>query len=129
MMARDELNLWRRSFCWTSGHGEGWALYAERLMDEFGFLEDAGDHLGMLDMQRMRAARVVFDIGYHCGFDAPASVGGGAWDPQKGYEFLPGTVVDIAGGELSVTQTLYSDAEIDRIFDELERMFDPELWQ
>ena len=88
MMARDELNLWRRSFCWTSGHGEGWALYAERLMDEFGFLEDAGDHLGMLDMQRMRAARVVFDIGYHCGFDAPESEGGGAWTPEKGYAFL-----------------------------------------
>ena len=88
MMAREELNAWRRTACWTSGHGEGWALYAERLMEEFGFLEDAGDHLGMLDMQRMRAARVVFDIGYHCGFDAPASVGGGAWDPQKGYDFL-----------------------------------------
>ncbi len=88
MLARDELNLWRRSFCWTSGHGEGWALYAERLMDEFGFLEDAGDHLGMLDMQRMRAARVVFDIGYHCGFDMPASEGGGAWTPERGYDFL-----------------------------------------
>ena len=88
MMARDELNLWRRSFCWTSGHGEGWALYAERLMDEFGFLEDAGDHLGMLDMQRMRAARVVFDIGYHCGFDMPESEGGGAWTPERGYDFL-----------------------------------------
>ena len=88
MMARDELNLWRRSFCWTSGHGEGWALYAERLMDELGFLEDAGDHLGMLDMQRMRAARVVFDIGYHCGFDMPESEGGGAWTPERGYDFL-----------------------------------------
>ncbi|MCC2032110.1 Rieske 2Fe-2S domain-containing protein [Microbacterium allomyrinae] len=37
---------------------------------------------------------------------------------QKGYEFLPGTVVEISGGELTVTQTLYADAEIDRIFDE-----------
>ena len=65
MMNRENLNLWRRSFCWTSGHGEGWALYAEKLMEELGFLDDPGDHLGMLDMQRMRAARVVFDIGYH----------------------------------------------------------------
>jgi len=35
---------------------------------------------------------------------------------QKGYLFLPGTQVDLEHGELSVTQTLYSDAEIDRIF-------------
>src|SRR6478736_1036877 len=35
---------------------------------------------------------------------------------QKGYEFVPGTVVELSGGELSVTQTLYTDAEIDRIF-------------
>lgn len=88
MMNRENLNQWRRSFCWTSGHGEGWALYAEKLMEELGFLDDPGDHLGMLDMQRMRAARVVFDIGYHCGFDAPESEGGGAWDPEKGYAFL-----------------------------------------
>ena len=57
-------------------------------MEELGFLDDPGDHLGMLDMQRMRAARVVFDIGYHCGFDAPESEGGGAWTPEKGYAFL-----------------------------------------
>ncbi|MEO4038633.1 DUF885 domain-containing protein [Micrococcaceae bacterium Sec6.3] len=88
MMNRANLNLWRRSFCWTSGHGEGWALYAERLMEELGFLDDPGDHLGMLDMQRMRAARVVFDIGYHCGFEMPESEGGGAWDPERGYAFL-----------------------------------------
>ena len=25
--------------CWVSGHGEGWALYAERLMDDLGYLE------------------------------------------------------------------------------------------
>jgi UDP-MurNAc hydroxylase len=37
---------------------------------------------------------------------------------QKGYEFVPGTVVELSGGEISVTQTLYTDAEIDRIFDD-----------
>ena len=31
-----------------SGHGEGWALYAERLMDELGYLDDPADRLGML---------------------------------------------------------------------------------
>lgn len=29
---RATLNSWRRLASWTSGHGEGWALYAERLM-------------------------------------------------------------------------------------------------
>ena len=37
---------------------------------------------------------------------------------QKGYEFVPGTVVELNGGEISVTQTLYTQAEIDRIFDD-----------
>ncbi|MFC7402998.1 DUF885 domain-containing protein [Citricoccus sp. GCM10030269] len=88
MLAGDQLNDWRRNGLWTSGHGEGWALYAEQLMDEFGFLTDPGDHLGMLDAQRMRAARVVFDIGVHCGFEAPESEGGGTWTPEQGFAFL-----------------------------------------
>lgn len=37
---------------------------------------------------------------------------------QKGYEFLPGTQVDIDHGEVVVTQTLYTEAEIDRVFDD-----------
>ena len=68
------LNRWRRMLCWVSGHGEGWALYAERLMVELGFMEDPGNYLGFLDAQSLRAARVVLDIGIHCGFEAP---GGG----------------------------------------------------
>ncbi|HEX8498929.1 MAG TPA: DUF885 domain-containing protein [Actinomycetales bacterium] len=73
------LNRWRRLGCWVSGHGEGWALYAERLMADLGFLDDPGDRLGMLMSQSMRAARVVIDIGIHCELPAPAEVGGGAW--------------------------------------------------
>ncbi|NHN54630.1 DUF885 domain-containing protein [Calidifontibacter sp. DB0510] len=82
------LNNWRRMDAWTSGHGEGWALYAERLMDELGYLDDPGDKMGMYDGQSLRAARVVLDIGIHCGFDAPAEVGGGAWDYDKAWRFL-----------------------------------------
>ena len=67
----DRLNRWRRLGCWVSGHGEGWALYAERLMAELGWLDDAGNRMGMLDAQRFRAARVVIDIGVHCGLTAP----------------------------------------------------------
>jgi len=82
------LNRWRRLLCWVSGHGEGWALYAERLMADLGYLDDPGDRLGMLDSQGFRAMRVVADIGVHCGFPAPAEVGGGAWDVDRMWQFM-----------------------------------------
>ena len=82
------LNRWRRMLCWVSGHGEGWALYAERLMVELGFMDDPGNYLGFLDAQSLRAARVVLDIGIHCGFEAPDEVGGGAWTYDKAWQFL-----------------------------------------
>ncbi|MDO5711400.1 MAG: DUF885 domain-containing protein [Micrococcales bacterium] len=82
------LNRWRRLLSWTSGHGEGWALYAERFMAELGFMADPGNRLGLLDGQSLRAARVVIDIGVHCDFEAPASVGGGAWTYDKAWALL-----------------------------------------
>jgi uncharacterized protein (DUF885 family) len=82
------LNRWRRMDAWTSGHGEGWALYAERLMAELGFLDDPGNRMGMLDGQSLRAARVVLDIGVHCELEAPAEVGGGEWTYEKAWQFL-----------------------------------------
>ena len=81
----DQLNRWRRMGCFVSGHGEGWALYAERLMAELGWLDDAGNRMGMLDAQRFRAARVVIDIGVHCGLTAPD---GGTWDAERAWAFL-----------------------------------------
>ena len=84
----DSLNRWRRLGCWVSGHGEGWALYAERLMADLGFLEDPGDRFGMLDAQRLRAARVVVDIGVHLGLPCPDRWGGGRWDADKAWAFL-----------------------------------------
>ncbi len=85
---RELLNRWRRLSAWTSGHGEGWALYAERLMAELGFMDDPGTRMGLLDGQSLRAARVVLDIGVHCGFEAPDEVGGGAWTYDKAWAFL-----------------------------------------
>ena len=82
------LNRWRRLDAWTSGHGEGWALYAERLMAELGYMQDPGDRMGLLDSQSLRAARVVLDIGVHCGFSAPAEVGGGEWTYDTAWAFL-----------------------------------------
>ena len=89
---RERLNSWRRLACWVSGHGEGWALYAERLMADLGFLDDPGDRLGMLDSQRMRAARVVLDLGVHLGLACPERWGGGTWDADKAWEFLRANV-------------------------------------
>jgi uncharacterized protein (DUF885 family) len=82
------LNRWRRQACWVSGHGEGWALYAERLMAERGYLADPGHRMGQLDAQALRAARVVVDIGVHCELPAPAEVGGGVWDADKAWSYL-----------------------------------------
>ena len=83
---RDKLNLWRRVACWNSGHGEGWALYAEQLMAELGYLEDPGFRMGLLDAQRFRAARVALDIGVHLGKKTPD--GQGVWDADYAGEFL-----------------------------------------
>ncbi|WP_072313560.1 DUF885 domain-containing protein [Agrococcus sp. Marseille-P2731] len=83
---RGELNLWRRAFAGTSGHAEGWALYAERLMESLGYLDDPADRLGMLDGQRMRAARVVLDIGVHLG--KPRLDGTGEWDFDYAFDFM-----------------------------------------
>ena len=87
---RELLNSWRRLASWTSGHGEGWALYAEWLMADLGFMDDPANRLGLLDGQSMRAARVVIDIGVHCGFDAPDEVGGGEWTYDKAWQLLSG---------------------------------------
>ena len=83
---RATLNTWRRQFGGTSGHAEGWALYAERLMEELGYLADPADRLGMLDGQRMRAARVVLDIGVHLG--KPNLEGTAVWDADYALEFM-----------------------------------------
>jgi len=87
---RAVLNTWRRQLAGSSGHAEGWALYAERLMQELGYLDDPADRLGMLDGQRMRAARVVLDIGVHLGKQRPD--GGGVWDADYALEFMRANV-------------------------------------
>ncbi|WP_243227848.1 DUF885 domain-containing protein [Microbacterium sp. CIAB417] len=83
---RAQLNSWRRLLAGTSGHAEGWALYAERLMEQLGYLDDPADRLGMLDGQRMRAARVVLDIGVHLGKQRPD--GAGVWDHDFALAFM-----------------------------------------
>lgn len=82
---REHLNLWRRIGTWNSGHGEGWALYAEALMAELGYLDDPGFRMGLYDAQRLRAARVVLDIGVHLGKTTPE---GGQWSFEYAKQFL-----------------------------------------
>lgn len=92
--ARKELlNRFLRTMCWVSGSGEGWALYAERLMDDLGYLADPGDKLGMLDAQGFRAARVVVDIGVHLELEIPRDNPfgfrpGELWTPELVWEFM-----------------------------------------
>ncbi|WP_405707271.1 DUF885 domain-containing protein [Streptomyces xanthophaeus] len=68
----DQLSRYQASVGLVSANVEGWALYAERLMDELGYLKDAEQRLGYLDCQMMRAARVIVDIGMHLGLEIPA---------------------------------------------------------
>jgi len=71
----DKQSRFHRLEAWTSGYGEGWALYAERLMDELGFFDDLGDEMGFLAGQALRAARVMVDIGLHLQLRAPDDLG------------------------------------------------------
>jgi uncharacterized protein (DUF885 family) len=70
---------------WVSGHGEGWALYAERLADELGWFNEPGTRLGMLAASALRAARVVIDIGVHLNLPLPD---GSKWTFEKACEVL-----------------------------------------
>ena len=69
----------------VSGHGEGWALYAERLADELGWFTEPGTRLGMLGASALRAARVVIDIGVHLDLPLPD---GSRWTFDKASEVL-----------------------------------------
>jgi uncharacterized protein (DUF885 family) len=86
----DGLNRWQR-LSWVSGHGEGWALYAERLMGELGYLDDPGAYLGMLDSQQLLACQVALDIGVHLELDVPRGAGwreGERWNAELAWEIL-----------------------------------------
>ena len=78
------------------GHGEGWALYAEQLCDEFGWFDDPDYRLGFLGGQILRTVRVIIDIGMHLGKRIPEGItlndgtsfhGGETWTPDLAFEF------------------------------------------
>jgi uncharacterized protein (DUF885 family) len=88
MTAGDTLSRFAKTN-FVSGHGEGWALYAERLADELGWFAEPGTRLGMLRSQSIRAARVVIDIGVHLDLPRPD---GSRWTFGNACELLGGLV-------------------------------------
>lgn len=85
-----QLSLFQTSIGSSSGATEGWALYAERLMDELGYL-DTEAKMGYLDCQIMRAIRVVIDIGMHLELTIPQDsdvAPGQTWTPALAKEFF-----------------------------------------
>ncbi|MFE0427023.1 DUF885 domain-containing protein [Streptomyces sp. NPDC058953] len=87
----DRLSRYQATAGGVSANCEGWALYAERLMDELGFLSDAEQRLGYLDAQMMRACRVIVDIGMHLELEIPADSPfrpGERWTPGLAQEFF-----------------------------------------
>jgi uncharacterized protein (DUF885 family) len=85
-----ELSRFQRTLAGWSGHAEGWALYAERLMGELGYLDDPAYELGMLRAQALRATRVVVDIGLHLELAIPADERyhpGETWTPELALPF------------------------------------------
>ncbi|GGW38139.1 DUF885 domain-containing protein [Streptomyces xantholiticus] len=103
----DQLSRYQASVGQVSANAEGWALYAERLMDELGFLHDAERRLGYLDAQMMRACRVIVDIGMHLELEIPADSPfhpGERWTPELAQEFFgmhSGRPADFVESELT----------------------------
>ena len=86
----DHQSRFQRSLTFISGHGEGWALYAERLMAELGYFELPDYYLGMLAGQALRAVRVIVDLGMHLELAIPAGERfhpGEVWNHDLALEF------------------------------------------
>ncbi|HET8740197.1 MAG TPA: DUF885 domain-containing protein [Acidimicrobiia bacterium] len=91
VLQRELLSRFQRMILWYSGAGEGWALYAERLMDELGFFEKPDYRFGLLASQLFRSVRVVVDIGCQLGLripdDAPLHAGD-IWDYDRAVDYM-----------------------------------------
>ena len=85
VIERDRLSRFQRFGAWISGYGEGWALYAERFMDDLGAFDEPGIEMGFLSAQALRATRIVIDIGMHLGY---TDENGRVWDAVSGREAL-----------------------------------------
>ncbi|MCY3647931.1 MAG: DUF885 domain-containing protein [Chloroflexi bacterium] len=85
-----DLSRFQRLIGDCSGYVEGWALYAERLMGELGYLEVPDYKMGLLASQALRTVRVIIDIGMHLELAIPGGQPfhpGEVWTPALGDEF------------------------------------------
>lgn len=88
---RKKLSRFHRTVIWYAGSGEGWALYAERLMDELDYFEKPEYRLGLLASQLFRSVRVVLDIGCQLGLELPEDAplhAGEQWTYDIGVDYL-----------------------------------------
>jgi uncharacterized protein (DUF885 family) len=85
VLERDRLSRFQRFGASISGYSEGWALYAERFMDDLGAFDEPGIEMGFLSAQALRATRIVIDIGMHLGY---TDENGRVWDAVSGREAL-----------------------------------------
>ncbi|TJZ50236.1 DUF885 domain-containing protein [Streptomyces piniterrae] len=105
--AADRLGRYRVTLGKVTANTEGWALYAERLMDELGFHTDPGRRLGYLDKQMLRIIRVIIDIGMHLRLAIPADAGfhpGERWTPELATAFMAahhGSPTERRNGEIN----------------------------
>lgn len=88
---REDLSRVQRNLIFYPGYSEGWAMYAEVLMGELGYLDDPRYEFGMLAKQMYRASRIVVDIGLH--LEKPIATTspidpGGAWTLDNATRFM-----------------------------------------
>jgi uncharacterized protein (DUF885 family) len=91
LTAGDRFSRMQKVMVWYSGSGEGWALYAEDLMEELGYLEKPDYVMGKLASEMLRACRVVIDIGSHLELQIPVDQPfhpGERWTFEAGVEML-----------------------------------------
>lgn len=97
-----------RTLIWNPGYGEGWALYAETLMDELGFLERPEYEVGYLTSSILRVLRVVIDLGLHLERRIPGDAPFAAGEPWT-FDRAVEALVEVAGLERS-----YAVSEVTR---------------
>jgi uncharacterized protein (DUF885 family) len=104
----EHLSRLHRLWMWKAGTGEGWALYAERLMEELGFLDEPDYVFGLLAAQMLRACRVVIDIGAHLDLRIPE---GQPFHPGENWRFETATEML---REYATLDAAYADSEVTR---------------
>ena len=104
----DRLTRAHRLAIWNEGYGEGWALYAERLMGELGFLDRPEYLFGLLTSQMMRACRVVIDIGMHLDLPIPLDT---SFHPGESWSFE--TAVALLT-DYALLDPVYAESEVTR---------------